>query len=119
MKKLIAFTSILLLSATSAFAAGSATGATTAGTQEGYTLQADSPATTNICKTSKGVRIGWNTSSTGYALQTYHMNGTKVFGTAYDSTAIWTQDVGTGHTLTNPSSSVSSEAFPAASWTSM
>ena len=120
MKKIIALTGLFLLAASSAFAAAAATGATTANTEEGYTLQATAPATTNIAKTSKGVRIAWNTTTTGYSLATYHMNGTKQFGTAYDSTAIMVKDVGTGATLAAPSSSVSAEAFPTSGgWSAM
>ncbi len=40
-----------------------------------------------IGKTSTGVAV-WcflRTSGTGYAIVTQHMNGTKAFGTSYDS----------------------------------
>lgn len=118
MKKIIAITGMLLLTSSQSFA-GTATGATTANSQEGYTLQADGP-TTAIAKTSKGVRIGWNTATTGYALVTYHMNGTKEFGTAYDSTAIYVKDIGTNATLSAPGSSVSKEAYPSTgNWSAM
>jgi hypothetical protein len=116
MKKIIALTSLFLFASAPAFAAGSATGAATTATA-GYILQSTAPATTNIVKTSKGVMIGWNTAATGYSIDTYHTNGTKQYGTAYDSTAVWFKDVGTNATFTNPSSSVTSEAF--SGWTAM
>lgn len=119
MKKLIALTGLFLFVAGNAFAAGSATGVFTSA-QAGYILQATAPATTNIVKTSKGVMIGWYcvSTGTGYALDTYHVNGTKEYGSAYDSTAMWFKDVGVNYTsFTNPQSSVTATAF--SGWTAM
>lgn len=114
MKKIIALTSFLMLCAVPAFAGTLA--ATTA--QAGYVLKADSPAATTIAKTSKGVMIGVNFAGTGYSINTYHQNGTKQFGTAYDSTAIYFKDVGTAAAFAAPASSVGAEAF-GTGWTAM
>lgn len=48
-----------------------------------------------IGKNSTGVGIGIYTTSAGYSLVTQHVNGTKAFGTSYDSTAIFSKDVTT------------------------
>ena len=46
----------------------------------------------NISKLSTGVALGWNTTTSGYAIIASHENGTKAFGTAHDSTAIYVND---------------------------
>ena len=109
MKKIISMTILASLFAVNAMA-GTATGTTTA-TQ---TLRADTPSITSIAKASKNVSFGWNTSSTGYALATFHSSGTKSYGTGYDSTQIMFKDA---TAVAAPSSSVSSEAF--SGWTAM
>ena len=43
-----------------------------------------------IGKCSTGVGVGWKTNVNGYALVTQHKNGTKAYGTSYDSTSIYT-----------------------------
>ena len=118
MKKAIALAILCTFFALPAFAA---TLAATAD-QAGYVLNATAPAATLIAKTSKGVRIGVNydaTNGLGYALSTFHIQGTKVFGTAYDSTALYFQDVGAGYTaFAAPASSVTTAAF-GTGWTAM
>lgn len=46
----------------------------------------------NISKLSTGVAIGWQTTTSGYAIIASHENGTKAFGTAHDSTALYVND---------------------------
>jgi hypothetical protein len=96
MKKIIVITSILLLTATSSFAA-IASGATgdMSFNSTGLALHAagsGGTATTStalIGKTSTGVSVGWTTNVNGYALVTQHKSGTKAYGSSYDSTAIY------------------------------
>jgi hypothetical protein len=115
MKKLILLTIIALSMSSPAFA--TATAASGVSDDDAQILRATVPATLDIGRASKGVLYGWTTSATGYALNTYHEQGTKFYGTAYDSTAIYFTDVGTAATLEAPSSSVTTEAF--AGWTTM
>ena len=113
MRKIIAFASLLLVTAAPAFAAS-----VVDAVNGGYVLHATAPASSVIGKLSKGVVIGVQYSGTGYAINTYHLQGTKFFGTAFDSTALYFKDVGTAATLTVPSSSVGADAF-ATGWTKM
>ena len=94
MKKILVLTAILVLAASSSFAGG-ASGATgdidfaTTGkelTADPTTATAD---TALIGKCSTGVDVAWNTSLTGYALMTQHQQGTKAYGSSYDSTALY------------------------------
>ena len=107
MKKIIALTAMLMVISTSAFAAEIAF----AITDIGKSLNATADSTLNlpaalIGKMSKGVYLGASYSATGYALSTYHQNGTKQFGTAFDATAIYVNDIGAAATPVAPSSSV-------------
>ena len=115
MKKIFVITVLLMMVAGSAFAATTTTSA-------GASLTATDPATMTICTASKNVRLGVNyddANGTGYALSSYHTQGTKMYGTAFDSTQIFFQDVGANYTgFAAPSSSVSLEAF-STGWTSM
>lgn len=119
MKKLVLLIALALMVASPAFAKTVKTSAATSGTSTAgaETLAATTPAQLDIGRASKGVFYGWQTSGTGYAINTYHKSGTKFYGTAYDSTAIFFQDVGVGATLTAPTSSVSADAFTG--WTAM
>ena len=118
MKKIIILMVIALSFSTQAYAV-TATTATGVGTVGGETLTATAPATLDIGRASKGCLFGWTTSATGYTVVTYHMQGTKFYGTSYDSTALYFLDVGTAATLTAPDSSDSDEAFPTDTWTTM
>lgn len=117
MKKIIALTGLLLISAVPGFA----TQLDYAAGNAGYVLKATAPANALIGKMSKGVVICASFSSTGYALATYHTNGTKEFGTAYDATAIYVKDVGAAATITAPTSSTASDAaaFGGTGWSAM
>jgi hypothetical protein len=120
MKKLILLTAIALMIVTPAFAAkvvkttAAAAGVSSAG---GETMAAVTPAQLDIGRSSKGVLYGWQTSTTGYAIDTYHTQGTKFYGTAYDSTALYFKDMGVSATFVQPTSSVAADAF--SGWTAM
>jgi hypothetical protein len=88
----------VLLIALFALTAGNAfAGATLAKTDNpttgGGTLEADAPASQVISKMSKGVWVTANTNLLGYAIFTTHLNGSKAYGSAHDSTAIYTQEI--------------------------
>jgi len=118
MKKIIILMVIALSFSVQAYAV-TATTPTGVGTVGGEILRATAPATLDIGRASKGCVFGWTTSNSGYSLVTYHQLGTKIYGSSYDSTALYFQDVGTGATLAAPTSSDSDEAFPSADWTTM
>lgn len=59
----------------------------------GGTLSSLAPAAQLISKMSKGVWVTARTSTLGYSLFTAHLNGDKAFGSAHDSTAIYTQQM--------------------------
>jgi len=119
MKKLILLITIALMVATPAVAETVKTSAAAAGvsTDSGETLRGTKPAKLDIGRSSKGVLYGWQTSVTGYAINTYHTQGTKFYGTAYDSTALYFSDVGVDATLVAPTSSIAVDAF--SGWTTM
>jgi hypothetical protein len=123
MRKIVLFISISLFTATSVFAAGSSltlslstTGLSLYGAKSGTATNA-SPL---IGKTSTGVGVGIivdATAGSGYSLMTQHKNGTKVFGSSFDSTSIFSKEVTAGTadttTLTTGASQFSG------SWTTM
>lgn len=115
MKKILIITAILMMVASSAFAATHVTAASAE-------LRATSPANLLIAKASKNVRFGVNydaANGVGYALDTYHNNGTKMYGTAYDSTKLYFLEVGDNYQeFAAPTSSVTVEAFTG-SWIEM
>jgi hypothetical protein len=114
-------TMIVLLALSVCFLAGNAFAETLSSggvsTVAGGTLHATSPAGADIGKMSTNVIVGASYSATGYAIDTYHKSGTKAYGTAYDSTGIYWKDLGTGGTLTAPTSSAATEAY--SGWTRM
>lgn len=98
MKKIFILTALLLSFAASSFAADLATHTpTTAGGLSifgGNSAAAALAASTPLVKFSTGVRglVNFTASagaSTGYVIATKHSTGSKVFGTANDSTAIY------------------------------
>jgi hypothetical protein len=123
MKKIIALTIVIMSFAGSAFAAaGPASGAlSTAGAAiyGGSSAAVALAATSPLGKLSSGVTAIINFDSTSYAIGTKHVKGSKVFGTAADSTNMYfkaspaalitTTEVGTGSSNSNFSSG----------WTSM
>ena len=101
MKKILILTVIATFFATSAFAgatiamASPLTKATTGKTVWAASTGTAAATDTLIGKTSTGVGVGIRTLVTGYALTTQHVNGTKAYGSSYDSTSIYFLDVDT------------------------
>ncbi len=123
MKKIfLLFTLLMFAAGGSCFAAALSTDTITSATGlqvYGGVDAADAAGTTSVLlgKMSKGVNFRCNYSTTGYAAATKHSNGTKAYGSAYDSTAIYFQDVGLNGVI--PAlSSVGNGSF-SDGWTSM
>ncbi len=127
LKKISIIVALSLLLASSAFAAAGVsvtmasplTAATTGLTLYGSktTATATEPL---IGKTSTGVGVGvfCNAAGTGYSLISQHVNGTKMFGTSYDSTSIFSKSVATvGTPLPAVPTAVTTADF--ASWSAM
>jgi len=98
MKKTFILAAMLLMAASSVYAAGTLTITTSGGgfADTGKVLHGDdttaSDTTALIAKLSTGVALGMNTVPLGYALVTQHQSGTKAYGTSYDSTSIYASD---------------------------
>lgn len=91
MNKILVLLAALLLVASTCFAAAEESGIIDFDST-GLELFGDDDTAGNdvrIGKTSTGVSIAWQTSETAYALMTQHKNGTKAYGSSYDSTAIY------------------------------
>lgn len=91
------------------------TGKTLYGDVTGSTADGNSPL---IGKTSTGVGVGVLSNDNGYALVTQHTKGSKAFGTAYDSTSLYSKNVATEGTplLAVPTATTTSDF---SSWTSL
>jgi hypothetical protein len=102
MKKVIILTAISLLFVTSAFADGTlalsttTTGFSVYGAKSGVTMTVGDPGVILIGKTSTGVGVGLESADAGYSVITQHKNGTKAFGSSFDSTSIYSKDVTAG-----------------------
>ena len=122
MKKILVLTA-LALSVTAAAYAGTDT-ITLSTTNTGLSVYGDKAATALITspligKTSSGVGIGMATNPTGgYGLVTQHKSGTKAFGSAYDSTSIYTKDVATVGTPVTVTITTGSSTFDS-TWTTL
>ncbi|TWJ19383.1 hypothetical protein [Geobacter argillaceus] len=121
MKRIISLVALMLIvTSGSAFAAAFTSGSTnTNGT--GQSIYGGVDATTAAGTTapmlgrlSKGVQFGAAFSNTTYAHTTKHSGGTKMYGTAQNSTAIYSQDA---TAIAAPSTS-DANAF-ATGWTAM
>ena len=104
MKKIIIITALLLFVSSSAFAATTVsipnpiTKAATGKTLYGATTASGASDTSPLIgKTSTGVGVGvfCNAAGTGYSMVTQHLNGTKAYGSSYDSTSMFSNDVAT------------------------
>lgn len=126
MKKIIALTALVILSAsTFVFAAAGDLATNTvsnaaAAIYGGVDSSGAQAATSPLFKLSTGVStaINFDAQGVGYAIFAKHVKGTKIFGTAYDSTSIsfFTEPAGL-MTTTNIGSVT---AVPTASgWTTM
>jgi hypothetical protein len=130
MRKVIVFNLLALFVASAAFAAdpGNQNAAVFSAAKTGHSLygSAGTPSvpagvpaagTILIGKNSTGCSTGWDTGTGGYAINTQHQNGSKAFGTSFDSTAIYQIDVTKGTPVDQPSQT-DSGAF-GAGWTTM
>jgi uncharacterized GH25 family protein len=127
MKKILALVSLLLIIAPCAFAAGTTitmtTDLTSQSSKSGYSVYGDKTDATTataalIGKSSTGVSVGAMTSSLGYALITQNKNGTKAFGTSYDSTSIFSSNATQGTALLAVPTAITSADFTG-TWSSM
>jgi hypothetical protein len=120
MKKITLLIALVMLYATSASAATPA--AATALAWGGSTVFGNTVAgtvgTAVIGKTSTNVGLGWSTSTSGYAIETQHLSGTKAFGTAADATSIYWAPTVTVGTAVAPSWTTGSSSF-GTGWTTM
>lgn len=115
-KYFVLLIALLALTAGNAFAGATiAVGANA--TTGGDTLSADAPAAALISQMSKGVLVTAITSTTGYSVFTAHLSGDKSYGSAHDSTAIYTQAYAGGAVLGTPGE-VGSGEF-ATQWTAL
>ncbi len=122
MRKVIIVNILAIFVASMAFAAGTDMdfakgGQGLYGGKDGVTLAKGGAGTTLIGTSSTNVGVGFNTATGGYSINTQHLNGTKAFGTSYDSTAMYQKDVVKGTAETAPSTT-GSDAF-ATGWTTM
>lgn len=113
MKKIAILTALLMLVAVSAHAADVT--ATVAFDNTGKTIVSKTDSK-NIGKLSASVGLAYVGNASAYAVATQHQKGTKVFGTSFDSTAIYSIDTATGTAGTVGTASDSS-AFT--NWTAM
>lgn len=122
MKKIIILAALSLFAATTAFADTTLTLSTTDtgksiwGAKTGGTAVS---GTNLIGKTSTGVGVGIFAQSVGYAATTQHKNGTKGFGSSFDSTAIYSMPVATVGTAIATPSAIDSAMFLTGTWTTM
>jgi len=126
MKKLLIITALIMFVSSSAFAASGATQSVTLTdkTTTGKSLYGDPTSATAsaalIGKTSTGVGLGVRTSTTGYALVTQHLNGTKVYGTSYDSTSMFAKTVTTvGSVELALPTDINTTSFVATGWSTL
>lgn len=66
---------------------------------------------------SKGVQLGVAYTDAAYSLNTKHLTGSKVYGTSFDSTAIYSKESKSGDKVSAPTKSDSSEY--GSGWTAM
>lgn len=120
MKKIIILTAISLFTASSVFAATIALDVENKTGLSVWGSKTTAAAGTGLIgKTSTGVGVGLESVKAGYGVITQHTSGTKVFGSTFDSTSIYSKDVtkvGTSETVTL---TTGTDSFPSASWTTM
>ena len=125
MKKILVLTALIMFAVSgSVFAASLANDAVAAAGLQifGGVDAADAAAASSVLlgKTSKGVKFRGYLISTGvgFSNATYHGSGSKTYGTAHNSTAIYFKDIGVGAaddtwTLGTPSNAAFGPAWTA------
>jgi hypothetical protein len=125
MKKILMLAAIFALVTTSCFAADVTTAATgdMAFTATGLELHGDATSadktTAIIGKCSTGVGVGWVTEDGGYALITQHENGTKAYGSSYDSTSLYSSIATKGAVLEASPDDITTATFVDTGWSAM
>lgn len=120
MKKIIALSAaVVMLASSLASAASLTTGSVSGESKTIYggisTGDSSSASATLIGKLSKSVKVGVAYSSVDYAVDTKHSSGNTRYGTAFDATAIYKQEIGS--TALVAPSAASYTAF--SDWTAM
>jgi len=123
MKKIILLSLVSLMAfAGNSFAGAFETGATVTGgageTIYGSSVDAATTGGSVLGRLSKGVQLGVAYDTASYALTTKHLTGSKQYGTAFNSTAIYNIESPSGTAVTAPSSA-GQAAFAGAGWTAM
>lgn len=120
MKRILLASLLVIVAATSSFAAASSDiDFANAGKSvvAGKTADSASTEALPIGKTSTGVALAFVTETAGYAIITQHKLGVKAFGTSADSTAIYSKTVEKAAETAAPDSADSAEFLT--DWTSM
>ena len=103
MKKIVFSIACMLFVSNMAFAADNISMDLTSKDTTGGTVYADgttaSATTALIGKNSTGVGTGMLTNALGYSVVTQHLNGSKAYASAYDSTSIFSEDATVGTAL--------------------
>lgn len=126
MKKIIALISLALtVFASTAFAAPATVSSGNVTASAGQVIRGGATAAAAddaaiLGKMSTGVKMGAAYGTAGFAVMTKHLKGSKIFGTAHDSTAIYWQPLAadTDIATTNVGTTAGNGAF-ATGWTSM
>ena len=119
MKKILIANFLVLLAATTSFAASSAAIVWADAGKSVVAGKTDASTEAKpIGKLSTGVSLAFKTDTTGYAIITQHKNGVKAFGTSNDSTAIYQETVTKAATTGAPGTANSAD-FVTGSWTTM
>ena len=137
MKKIIMINVLALFACSSAFALSTksidftntgltlwaAKGTNSGGTNATVTAGVPAAGTVSVGKTSTKVDAGFlvGGGGLGYAIITQHQQGTKLFGTSYDSTSIYQNDTTPGATTHSaaPTATDSSSFGASNGWTTM
>jgi hypothetical protein len=131
MKKIAIMVAIMIFAASgSVFAAGASLASDAVTSADGKQIfggvdqaDADRDAAVLLGKMSKGVyfrsNFGDQVTEIGFAAATYHNSGSKTYGTAFNSTAIYFKDIGDGAAADVWSLSNFDNSSFGAAWTSM
>lgn len=125
MTKVALIVAFSMIAASTAFAAGTSitmsSNLTDAASKSGLTIYGDKTAATAttplIAKTSTGVSVGMLTGAGGYSAVTQHKNGTKAFGSSFDSTSIYSTTATAGTAVLTVPTATSTTDF--SSWSTM
>lgn len=103
MKKIIIASLLVVMAASSSFAADTALPADMTSVASkallGLGVKADTTTGATIGRLSSSDGLGWGMTTAGYTLITQHLQGTRAYGTSHDGTAIYwhAETKGAGH----------------------